>query len=164
MNDRRNDRRSPRKAHNQIREWESVKTIVDEKTEDGSLPLELLVEVERPIFRNGDYGFYRVNATIKVGKFYVRLSTKAVVSLLELLKEHRNEILDAVDEIRDLNARDKDKSNGQEKRRRSRTMPPDDERLPLLDDDELAKSKTARGRSYHPGQRKRAFGSRGERR
>lgn len=163
MTDRRNDNRTPLRERNKIDDWEKIENILEERIDDGPVPLELLVEIERPIFRNGDYGYYRVNTTISVGKYYVRLSTKAVVHLLNLMRKHRNTILDAVDRVRDLNAEDREKSNGHSKRRRSKTMPPDDERLPLLDDPDLAKSKTGRGLSFKPGQRKRSWSPRGSR-
>ena len=64
MGNMENESSQPRR--NQIDYWETTETVVDEYFDDGPFPLSFVVAIERHVFENGDQGFYRVNATIRV--------------------------------------------------------------------------------------------------
>ena len=144
----------------QIDYWETTETVVHELEDNGPLPLEFTVAIERPVFKNGDYGYYRVNATIKVGTYYVRLATKPLLTFLGMINVNRTKITRAVDDVRDMNnERSKSTCETKRTRTRSRMVPPDDKRLELLDNTELDKSTTTarRGHTFRPGGRERSF-------
>ena len=160
MQNARNRRSRPSRDRRQIDRWEKIRTVVDERSDRGNLPLKFNISIERPIFTNGDVGYLRVNAIITVGSYYVRLATRALIDLLDILAEHRGKILDAVDEVRDRNdERDREKSenrksNGNHTKPKDR-IPVKKEDYPLLDDETLnqghGRHRRARGRSFHPG-------------
>lgn len=153
----RNDRR--------IDYWITQRRVVSEINKDWKLPLKLSVVIEQPKFMNGELGFSRVNMTIGVGDYYVKLSTKAIITLLDLLAEYRGDILKAVDDVREMNRdfeRDLDQDQQPDKRRRSKDIPVAEEDYPLLTDESLNSRKTTRryrnggrGRSYHPSDGRR---------
>jgi hypothetical protein len=168
MNDRdhnSNGRRTHRRFRDdrRIDHWVTLKRIVDVTNREGKLPLKLNVIIERPEFTNGERGFGRVSMTIGVGNYYVRLATKATITLLDLLAEHRGAILDAVDEVHGLNQQVKEeqgRGRQQDRRRRSKDIPVAEEDYPLLTDESLdfrrttRRTRSGRGRSYHPSKDK----------
>jgi len=83
--------------------WETIRKIVDRERAIGTMPLYILVTIERPVFVGGEKGFYRLNAKIQIGSHFIRLSTRAFIELLDILTETRGDILDATDEVHRLN-------------------------------------------------------------
>ena len=154
--------RNSQPERSQIEYWETTDTIVDEFFDDGPFPLSFVVTSEKPVFENGDQGFYRVNTTIKVGSYYIRLATKSLTRLLGIIRDNRSRILDAVDDVRDMNS-EKERNSGPNNRKRTRTAAaaPEDKQL---DDDFLDSSRPERGHSFRPGGRSRSFSPRGDRR
>ena len=155
--------RRPFREERRIDHWVTIRRIVNVTNNEGKLPLKLNVVIERPEFTNGERGFGRVNMTIGVGNYYVRLATKATITLLDLLAEHRGAILAAVDEVHDLNQQvkeEQEKGRQQDKRRRSKDIPVAKEDYPLLTDESLnfrrttRRTRSGRGRSYHPSKDK----------
>jgi len=129
-----------------IDHWVTHQRVVNVINNDGKLPLKLGVIIEHPEFTNGERGFSRVSMTIGVGNYYVRLATKATITLLDLLAEHRGSILDAVDKVYELNHEmKKEQEQQQDKRRRSKDIPVAKEDYPLLDNNSLnLRRKTSR--------------------
>lgn len=155
-NDRRNDRR--------IDHWITLQRVVNVINKDWKLPLKLSVIIEQPKFTDGERGFSRINMTIGVGDYYVKLATKATMTLLDLLTEYRSDILKAVDDVREMNQELKEEQDqrNDDRRRRSKDIPVAKEDYPLLTDDSLDFRKTTRqhgnsgrSRSYHPNDRRK---------
>lgn len=144
-----------------IHHWETIRTIVDENSSRGTLPFRFTVSIEQPIFTNEDIGYHRVNAMIFVGSYYVRLATRAIIDLLDMLDKHRDKILSAVDDVRNTNdSRDREKREDREKSKRNghtkpkNRIPVAKEDLPLLDDATLnqghRRHRRSRGSLFHP--------------
>lgn len=161
-----NENRSRRNFRDdrRIDHWITLKRIANVTNRESKLPLKLSIIIEQPEFANGEKGFCRINMTIGVGDYYVRLATKATITLLDLLAEHRSAILQAVDEVYDINSKIKDDQGGdqkKERRRRSKDIPVAQEDYPLLTDESLDFSRTKRRmrsgnrvRSYHPSKKR----------
>jgi hypothetical protein len=138
-----------------IARWETKRTVLDQSSLSGPLRMSLNIAIERPIFANNDPGFYRLNATIRVGSYFVRLATAATIDLMNMFRDNYDNIMDATDEIRDLNDKqEKEKRQEQEAARRSRAkekeQPPD---YNLLEDSSLRK--TRGGMHFSPKRRRR---------
>lgn len=113
MHERNRSDRSDRSYHNsndqggyrrpRIDHWITEKTVIEEQATDGRHPLKLQVIIERPKFLNGDLGFCRLMATITVGDYHVRLPAKSLRTLMSWLDNGKEAILDAIEEIYDVN-------------------------------------------------------------
>jgi len=84
---------------NKVKKWRKVRKILDIKEAYGRHTLGLLVDVMQPEFDNGSLGNKNVSAIIKLNEHYLRLSTKAFCHLLLILKDHTDDLLDAIDSV-----------------------------------------------------------------
>lgn len=115
-----NDRR-PRSTteFKEIDHWMQIRNIVDRARESGKSYVELCIDMERPEFKDGTQGYYRINTLIQVDeRFSLRLSTSALGVLRRFFHEHDEDILDAVAEVRRKNARIDDRMADEQARNR----------------------------------------------
>jgi hypothetical protein len=126
MNDQNNQ---PQTSRPHIDYWRKIRTVCRVERDINRVPLLVEVTIERPVFVGGDEGFFRINATLKIDKHYIRLSTRAFRELLDIVHDYRSDFLEAFDEVRDRNAtfkRDQEKSessNGEARKERQERPP-----------------------------------------
>jgi len=137
-----------------IARWETIRQVVSYTSFGSQLRMELRIAIERPVFENGDKGFHRLNATIRVGSYFVRLATRAIIDLMDALEHNREKILAATEEIKELNEKHEAEQREEKRARRQRRANPTAEPIDyeLLNDTELRKR---HGLHFGPRKRKR---------
>jgi hypothetical protein len=90
--------------------WHTIKNIFYEENNDHSLPLKMDVVIERPEYANKEMGFYRLIMIISVGDYHVRLPTKYIRTVIRWLEEKKTIVLEAIDEVRELNDKHREES------------------------------------------------------
>ncbi|MHC4298781.1 MAG: hypothetical protein ACYS7Y_16000 [Planctomycetota bacterium] len=83
--------------------WHTIKNIFYEENNDHSLPLKIDSIIERPEYANKEMGFYRLITIISVGDYHVRLPIKYLRTIMRWLEEKKDIILEAIDEVHELN-------------------------------------------------------------
>jgi hypothetical protein len=96
MNDRRDN---GRRRESRVKEWETLERIVERSVEIGRASLRLEIVIDQPILDNDRRGFKRVATKISMGDRFLRLNTKALISLLDILTEERSVLLEAIDKV-----------------------------------------------------------------
>lgn len=121
--------------------WHTIKTVIREENNENKLPLKLDAIIEQPEYEDGEKGFCRLITTITVGNYHVRLSFKALRTLMTWLNDKRPALLDAIEEVREINNdyRTKEQLPSRQRPRRSRQIPVDKRDYPLLDNERLDK-------------------------
>jgi hypothetical protein len=97
MNDRRENGRPRRDSR--VKEWETLEKIVTREEEIGRQKLGVQIVIDQPILDNDRRGFKRVATKLNIGDRFIRLNTKALIALLDILTEERSDILAAVDKV-----------------------------------------------------------------
>lgn len=122
--------------------WDTIRTVIHEENHENKLPLKLDAVIEQPEYDNGEKGFCRLITTITVGNYHIRLSSKALRTLMRWLNDKRPALLDAIEEVRDINSdhrNEEQQQRPQQRPRRSRQIPVDEKDYPLLNDKRLDK-------------------------
>jgi hypothetical protein len=150
MDDRNNSNRGPRRnlqggcgrerthQHQPIDYWEDIKNILDRDRDVGRRHLSFRIGMQRPVFVDGTMGYYRLNTFIDIDGRYIQLSTSALAAMANYFHYNRNRILNAIDEVRNMNARI-DKATEEREARRSqngRDDRDDPDRFKGLDDED----------------------------
>jgi hypothetical protein len=97
MNDRRENGRPRRDSR--VKEWETLERIAAREEEIGRQKLGVQIVIDQPILDNDRRGFKRVATKLNIGDRFIRLNTKALIALLDILTEERTAILAAVDKV-----------------------------------------------------------------
>jgi hypothetical protein len=117
MDDRNNSNRGPRRnlqggrgqerthQHQPIDYWEDIKNILDRDRDVGRRHLSFRIGMQRPVFVDGTMGYYRLNTFIDIDGRYIQLSTSALAAMANYFHYNRDRILNAIDEVRNMNAR-----------------------------------------------------------
>lgn len=104
MYDQDNEQNTHSNEHQRrIDDWDILETIVDEERAAGKFDFSTEIVIERPVFEDGDTGYQRVLAIIQVGERFLRLNTKALTALLDILNENEVKILRAITSVNTAN-------------------------------------------------------------
>ena len=150
----RNTNNNRRNNDCKISRWETIRTVVNYTSYGAPVRMELRIAIERPVFENDDKGFHRLNATIRVGSYFVRLATRAIIDLMDALEHNRKKILAATEEIKELNEKHEAEQREEQRARRQRRANPTAKPInyELLNDTGLRKR---HGLHFGPRKRKR---------
>jgi hypothetical protein len=115
MDDRRNfdrgSRREPGRGrerpheHQPIDYWEDIKNVLERDRDVGRRHLYFKIDMQRPVFVDGSMGYYRLNTFIEIDRKYLQLSTSALAAMANYFHYNRDRILNAIDEVRNMNAK-----------------------------------------------------------
>ena len=97
MSERRDNGRQRRETR--IKEWETLERVTNRTEEIGRQSLGIEVVIDQPLLDNGRRGFKRVGTKLSMGDRFLRLNTKALVALLDILTEERSALLAAIDKV-----------------------------------------------------------------
>jgi hypothetical protein len=97
MTDRRENGRPRRDSR--VKDWETLETIVKREEDIGRQKLGVQIVIDQPILDNDRRGFKRVATKLNIGDRFIRLNTKGLMALCDLLTEERSAILAAVDKV-----------------------------------------------------------------
>lgn len=91
--------------HQAIDRWEDIKIILERDRDVGKRHMFFGIKMQRPIFENGEMGYYRLNTIIRTDGNYLKLSTSALAVLANYFYYNRDRITEAIDDVRNRNAK-----------------------------------------------------------